>query len=290
MAWKTAQTNETTATIKVDFKRNKGWEQWVLLSSDRHFDNPHSNIKMQLRHLDLAKERNAFVIDCGDLFCAMQGKYDPRSRKSDIKDENNQPDYLDSLVDSGENLFKDYAELFAIIGTGNHESGILKRLETDLTKRLVKRLNALGSPVLQGGYRGWIRLIFNAVGVGKQHTQTFNVYYTHGSNSNAPVTKGILRTARRGIVYPDAHILLSGHIHESWAFPIYRARISNSGTEYTDKQLHIQLPTYKEEFQGVNGGYHHENERPPKPIGAWWLRFFYERQTEKIKFEATQAE
>ena len=261
----------------------------VLASSDRHFDNPKSNINMQKRHLDMARERDAFVIDCGDCFCAMQGKYDPRGRKGDIKDENNQPDYLDTLIDSGEKLFKPYADLFAILGTGNHESAILKRLETDLTKRLVKRLHDNGSKVLQGGYRGWIRLLF--FGSGKDnYNQSFNIYYNHGSNSNAPVTKGILKTSRRGLVFPDADILLTGHIHEAWAFPIYRSRLSTNGAEYTDKQMHIQLPTYKEEFQGVNGGYHHENERPPKPIGAWWLRFFYERATKKIKFEATQAE
>jgi len=289
MTWETEQTNETTATIRIDLKRNKEWQQWALCSADRHFDNPKSNRGMQKRHLDMAKEREAFVLDVGDCYCAMQGKFDPRGRKSDIREENNVPDYLDSLVDSGEKLFGPYADLFALLAAGNHETSILRRLETDLTKRLVKRLNNLGSKVIQGGYRGWIRLLFEDDGKSK-FRQSFNVYYTHGSNSNAPVTKGILRTQRRGVVYPDAHILLSGHIHESWAFPIYRSRLSEKGVEYTDKQMHIQLPTYKEEFQGVNGGYHHENERPPKPIGAWWLRFFYERVSRKIKFEATQAE
>ena len=288
MSWATEQTNATTATIRIDLERNKEWQQWVLCSADRHFDNPKSNINMQKRHLDMAIERKALVLDVGDMFCAMQGKFDPRSRKGDTKPENEKEDYLDSLVDSGEKLFGPYASLFAVIGTGNHESKILSRLGTDLTGRIVKRLNNLGSKVLQGGYRGWVRLVFSS-GMGKPQ-KTFNIYYTHGSNSNAPVTKGILRTARRGVVFPDADILLSGHIHESWAFPLYRSRLSQRGDEYTDKQLHIQLPTYKEEFQGVNGGYHHENERPPKPIGAWWLRFFYDPQTDKIKFEATQAE
>lgn len=289
MSWSTEQTNETVATIRIKAEFNQQWEQWVLASSDRHFDNPKSNIVMQKRHLDMAKERDAFVIDCGDCFCAMQGKFDPRSRKGDTKPENEKEDYLDTLVDSSEKLFGPYASLFAVIGTGNHESGILKRLGTDLTGRFVKRLNNLGSKALQGGYRGWIKLLFSSSGK-DSYNQSFNIYYNHGSNSNAPVTKGILKTSRRGLVFPDADILLTGHIHEAWAFPIYRSRLSNFGAEYTDKQMHIQLPTYKEEFQNEVGGYHHENERPPKPIGAWWLRFFYERATKKIKFEATQAE
>jgi len=121
-------------------------------------------------------------------------------------------------------------------------------------------------------------------------SHSLNLYYTHGANSNAPVTKGILKTARHAVWLPDADIIMSGHIHESWAFPLYRDRLSDRGVEYTDKQLHIQLPTYKEEFHGCNSGFHHINDRPPKPLGAWWLRFFYDSQTDKVRFESTQAE
>jgi hypothetical protein len=39
---------------------------------------------MEKRHLELARKRNAVIIDGGDLFCAMQGKYDPRSDKRDL--------------------------------------------------------------------------------------------------------------------------------------------------------------------------------------------------------------
>ena len=51
-----------------------GWEQWFLLSSDRHHDNAHTNWAMETRHLDEAVQKNAGILDFGDLFCAMQGK------------------------------------------------------------------------------------------------------------------------------------------------------------------------------------------------------------------------
>ena len=56
----------------------KGWEQWFLLTSDRHHDNPHSDHELQKEHLDEALKRRAGIIDCGDFFCAMQGRWDPR--------------------------------------------------------------------------------------------------------------------------------------------------------------------------------------------------------------------
>lgn len=58
-----------------------GWEQWVLLRSDVHHDNPKCDQKLEKKHLDQAKEYNAIIIDNGDLFCAMQGKYDKRASK-----------------------------------------------------------------------------------------------------------------------------------------------------------------------------------------------------------------
>ena len=60
---------------------------WVLLTSDRHHDNPHCNQELEKKHLDQAVEREAVIIDYGDLFCAMQGKYDRRHSKDDIRPE-----------------------------------------------------------------------------------------------------------------------------------------------------------------------------------------------------------
>lgn len=64
-----------------------GWEQWVMLSSDRHHDNIHCDRRLERRHLEQAAARSALIVDAGDLFCAMQGKYDPRSSMDDIRPE-----------------------------------------------------------------------------------------------------------------------------------------------------------------------------------------------------------
>ena len=114
---------------------------WVLLTSDRHHDNPHCNQELEKKHLDEAKERNAVIIDYGDLFCAMQGKFDRRASKDDIRPEHQHGNYLDKLVATATEFYAPYANNFAVMGPGNHETAMLKHHETNLTERLVERLN-----------------------------------------------------------------------------------------------------------------------------------------------------
>ena len=53
-------------TYSLNCKLSK-WEEWILLSGDRHWDNPKSDWKMQIKHLEEVKKRQAGVIDIGDL-------------------------------------------------------------------------------------------------------------------------------------------------------------------------------------------------------------------------------
>ena len=57
VGWTVEETGPTVQTIRVAMDRNREWEQWALLTADRHLDNPHSNKAMQRRHLDQAVER-----------------------------------------------------------------------------------------------------------------------------------------------------------------------------------------------------------------------------------------
>jgi hypothetical protein len=243
---------------------------WVLLSFDRHHDNPHSDNRMEKRHLEQARERNAKIIDGGDLFCAMQGKYDRRSSKNDLKAEHKKGDYLDALVRTAADFYGPYADLFAIIAPGNHETAILKNHETNLTERLVQTLNDRhGTDIKVGGFSGWVKF---QIGVWSQWLTT-NLWYHHGYGGDAPVTKGVIQTNRQAVYLPDAHIVATGHTHNEWQFPIPRLRLSTHGKVYHDEQLHLKVPSYKEEYQDGYGGWHIERGGPPKPTGAVWLRF-----------------
>jgi hypothetical protein len=82
MAWKLKRISNNVHEITIDLGRNKDWEQWVLLRSDVHHDNPKCDQDLERQHLQEALEYDAPIIDNGDLFCAMQGRWDKRADKS----------------------------------------------------------------------------------------------------------------------------------------------------------------------------------------------------------------
>ena len=123
----------TPYTCKIKFEVKSNERQTFLLLSDVHWDNPHCNRDLLKRHLDEAMTRNAGILIFGDLFCAMQGKYDPRGSKAGIRPEHNVANYLDKIVDDAIDYFKFYAQNIMYVSPGNHEC---YRKDTEvLTKR-----------------------------------------------------------------------------------------------------------------------------------------------------------
>jgi hypothetical protein len=272
-------------------------EAWCLLRSDAHHDNPHSDNALELKHLNQAVERNAFILDNGDAFCAMQGKGDPRASKDDIKEIHKSGCYLDKLVSTYSEWLEPFTKNLAIMGKGNHETAVLKHRETDLTKRLVDSLNGkTGSKIQAGQIANWIgiRAKFKQPnGRTKYLGSTIWIYMFHGAGGGGPVTKGVIGANRMGVTHPDANIVTTGHTHDHWFFTNARSRITTAGTEYIDEQLHIKTPTYKNEYGVKDSGFHMEKGRPPKPLGAVWIRFFLEKPKKLnnyiLKYEATRA-
>lgn len=263
----------------IEQQYKSGQEFWFLLTADRHWDNPDSDWEMQLRHLKQARERNALIIDAGDFFCAMQGKYDKRSDKSKVRPMHQKTDYLDSLVKTGADFFAPYQDLFAVIAQGNHETAILNRHETNLSERFIERLNSkstTGHKVYMGGYGGFVRLKF--VGPSGGNSCSMLLHYFHGHGGGGEVTKGVLQSYRRAVYMPDPDVIISGHVHEQYIFPIEQLRICDRNTVKRRTQYHVRIPTYKDEYKDCYGGWQIERGMPPKPIGAWWMKVTVRRQ------------
>ncbi len=257
------------------------WTQDFLLSADRHIDNPDSDRELQRLHLDEAVRRKAGVFDFGDFFCGMQGKFDRRSSKPKLRDEDKAPNYYDSIVANGIKFLAPYSGNVVLIGRGNHETGIMKNHETDVSTRLVDGLNlTTGSEIAAGGYSGFVRFQFRQGPV----RRSMILYYHHGSGGGGPVTKGVIASNRRA-AHVDADIYVSGHVHESWLLEIPRTRLTQKNRIEHTEGWHVQLPSYKEELKDGDAGYHVENGRPAKPIGAYWMRFFWRRwQDEGVQY------
>ncbi len=250
---------------------HSGWEQWVLLSSDRHHDSKSADRELEIEHLEKAKERNAPVVDVGDIFDAMQGKFDPRRSYADLRPEYKLDNYLDEIVTDAAKFYGPYAKQFLVMGRGNHESAILKNNSVDLISNLVHRLNSdHGGSVQAGGYGGWVKFIFKISGT---QSVSKNLKYFHGAGGGGPVTRGVIQTNRQAVYLPDADIVVNGHTHDAWYMPIQRERFSDQGNVHQDIQHHVRTTSYKDEYKQGAGGWHVETWKPPKPIGAAWLRF-----------------
>jgi hypothetical protein len=262
----------------------QGFEQWVLLTSDRHHDSRWCDWDLETEHLEKAKKRNAIILDGGDLFDVMQGKFDPRRSYDDLREEYKSTDMLDKIVKDAAKFYGKYAHQFVMIGRGNHDQAILKNNGVDIISNLVYAMNTENDAHIQvGGYGGWVRFMFTMQGT--QH-QSVNLKYFHGAGGGGPVTRGTIQSNRQAVYLPDADIVWNGHTHDEWVLPIARERLSSQGVVMQDIQWHVRTSTYKNEYHDGAGGWHVETWKPPKPVGVVWIRFYYEQN--QVKFEMMQ--
>ena len=246
-------------------------EFYFLLSADHHWDNPDSNRDMIKKHLKEALDRKGKVIIVGDFFCGMQGKYDKRSDKTKLRPEHQTGSYLDSLVNTAAEWLMPYRSAIALICLGNHETSIQARHETNLIERLVERLNVDNpNKIYMGGYGGYLTLNFEHTSGGSRHP--LKIKYFHGSGGGGPVTKGVIQSQRQAVYFPDADIVISGHVHEQYTICHMQERLDPQGAMYHKEQWHVRMPTYKDEYKDGFGGWHIETGKPPKPVGAYWLK------------------
>lgn len=284
MSFQVERTHPTVLTVRMEGIK-AGWEQWCLLRSDAHHDNRHCDQKLEKAHLDEAKEKGALIFDFGDLFCAMQGKWDKRSDQSQLRAELRDcgKPYLDALVAYNAAFYEPYAENWCLLSPGNHETAMMGRHETNLTERLAERLKAKGSQVEVGSYQGWVRFMFTWNGTKKR---SVNLRYTHGYAGGGQVTKDLIQASRQLVYIGNADILVSGHTHDAWNVPFRREMLDHFGMPYLQDVEAIKCGGYKDEYSPGNGwsvGVGHN----PKPAGAYWLRFHL--KDDQIRWDVLRA-
>lgn len=267
-------------TIEKEFQPTK-----ILLISDLHWDNPHCDRELLKTHLEQAKNGGHDILINGDLFCAMQGKYDGRRSKSDIRPEHNNSRYLDSLVETASDWFAPYAKNIRVVGYGNHETSILRHCETDLIERFVTLLNHKGNgKIMVGGYGGWINYQFYQ---NKHLRAAYKIKYFHGSGGGGVVTKGSINFNRMQTMIEGADAIWMGHVHESMEITYSVEYLTTKLTVKLRDILMIRTPAYKEEYDGGHGGWHVERGAPPKPLGGRWLVLTPKREIDNAFVIAT---
>jgi len=248
-----------------------------LLLSDLHFDHPKCRRDLLEQHLEQAIKEEAKALINGDFFCLMQGKYDKRANKQDIRPEHIGHNYFDLVVNEAVEWWAKYAHHLLFVGYGNHETSVIKRNEIDLTERFVSTLNyKTGASVLNGGYAGWI--VFD---VYRNETtyRKFFVKYHHGHGGGGPVTKGVIQHQRMGAQVDGADVLWMGHVHELYHHVNIKEYLSRMKPYRNMQKVQhdIRTSTYKDEFEDGSFGWHIERGAYGKPIGGYLMQLHYDR-------------
>lgn len=241
-----------------------------LLAGDAHLDNPHSDNELLKHHCEEAIERQSPIILGGDLFCAMQGKWDKRSDKKALKPEHASGNYLDKLIETTAQFLKPFAANIVLIHRGNHETAIQRAHETDLTERLCNELKRMGSPVMIGGYTGFIRF---SLKTHDGHGGGLDLFYHHGHGGGGPVTKGVIDFARYGL-FAEADAIWTQHVHQATYAERVIAYQNKNGFVCHKSVLEIRTPSYKDEYGKGDGGFQTERGAGPRPKGGYWLSVY----------------
>lgn len=258
----------------------------LALLSDLHWDNPKCDRELLKKHLDYCLENNIKVMLNGDTFCLMQGKFDPRRSKKDIRPEHNKANYLDAVIEDAVDWFTPYADILTVVGYGNHETGIIRNVETDPLQRFVDLLNyKCKSNVVTGGYGGWLMLnMYPSEKTGK-HFST-KIKYFHGAGGGGIITRGAINLTRALDSYEGFDVFTMGHIHENSARNDVRENLNTKGgkCEIELKQIHMAITgTYKEEYGEGFMGWHVERGAPPKPVGGRILNIYLSMEYKEDK-------
>jgi len=252
----------------------------ALLLSDVHFDSVKCDRDLLTSHLDTALALKASVYIFGDWFDLMQGMYDPRRSYSGLRPEYKSITYLDDVINDAVEFLMPYKEVLAMVGRGNHETNIEKRLSTSPIDRLV---GGLGGEVMAAPYSGWVQLVYNRSPGRTGGRYMRMMHFHHGYGGNAPRSKGVLNVDLDQKEWPDADVIVSGHTHQKWHVPMTVERITDHLNVYEDTVHHLKLGSYKklDRFAGweVEKGF-----QQPR-LGGWWM----DAELRRIKTNKTEV-
>lgn len=245
----------------------------LLVISDVHYDSVKCDRDLLTKHFQTIKGKEGLVVINGDWFDLMQGKYDPRGSKYDIRPEYNRGDYIDHVIRDSADWLAQW-KVPIILGQGNHETNILRRLETNPAERLVERLRMQGVDAWLGGYSGWI--VFRSIrkkgnGTSNPEMIATTMHYHHGYGGAAPRSKGIMRADIAQQQHPDADIIIRGHDHNKWHLPVTVRRLNGYYNKEQDSTVHnLQTGSYKKQGDRY-AGWETEKGFSITRMGGWYV-------------------
>ncbi len=277
------RTSPRSAIITIPVERWTDWSFYALLTADHHHDNAYSRHDLIKKHLEQARERNAAIFGMGDLFDAMQDPSDKRQSKTELRAENKVDVYWDSLIDSVFQMHAPFGPWWAYAGDGNHEIKARKRHGIGLIEGFCRRMRMEAhSQILGGPVNNWVTFRF----LRGTECHVRRLWWHHGYAGGGQVTQDLIQAYRQRTYIQGADIMVSGHVHRSWQTDVDVECIGQDGKPARRTIWILKLPTYKDAYG--QGGYEDEQGHDPRPLGAWWVRFYWEIG-KGIEIEPTRA-
>jgi hypothetical protein len=283
-------TKHSPEGVEIEVEAESRDELNVMYSSDIHADSISCDLDLFKTHLEQANKAKAPVIINGDLFDAMQGRFDPRRDPEDLKQEFKVSSYFDALVMWHSQLLRKFKDIPCfIIGEGNHEASVRKMNGTSLTERLAYDLSLHGVNAVGVGFWGYVRVTFKyKKGNGNA---SHLLYFHHGKSSGAVVTKGAIEFQRQSVYIRDAQVVLNGHIHEAMSMAHKVERLNHRTMRtYTELVWYLRTPGYvfSPSDTGKTTGWVAEKHKAPKPRGCMFGTYRYDNKRSEVTLDITQ--
>lgn len=277
---------------RFDYSKRK--EFWFLLSGDGHVDDPKFDGELFRSDHDEAIKKDGWILEGGDWSrCIIPADH---KRYSAGQEKRNRTAYGNYIVNYAAEIYRPYAHRILQMGNGNHVTAFQKYHDVDLTPLLLFSLNqGLERPIMYGGYRGYIRLMFHH-GENK-HVRTFDILYWHGSGGGAEISKGTITTDR--LSYYRADLIWTEHIHKKTLDGnLMEKGLDREGRLYEKAKMGLITGCYlKDEVTDCdinNVGYvidfGEEKQRRPQGKGGAWLRIWFEGGGQPLRYEVTFRE
>lgn len=259
-----------------EYKDNDSFH--YCLASDLHIDDAGFDQDLFQRDMDRALSMGARIWLNGDVMgLILPGDLKRYVRGSDPGDLD---DKIGAAVERAEKVLLPYVDHIDMIGTGNHETAVLKHHSVDATKMLIGFLNRARRPDLpkirHGGYTGFIRISFD--NPARKRTYAYDVFYNHGQGGSSDVTSGTIDLNRRQNVSAD--LIWMGHKHKKLSMMLpSEIGISNDGRLYEREVRGVMTGTYLRNVHetcadrdGYRLSYGEERMRTPQGRGCAFLR------------------
>lgn len=211
-----ASTHKGGAVPNVSLEPGKNGKASVLILSDVHIGQLAFNESLFLKHLELAKKLDSYIILGGDIAeTAINGHIEAA-----LWDQTETPgDQIWSIL----KYFEDYKHRIIFSTSGNHEIRTWKKCGVDISELMAAQLGCFYNR--HGGYV--------KIRVADQE-YTFAVFHGYSGGQANPW----LEPERRWSVYHDADLIAIGHVHHLAHRQLPRKVIDKEGNEVR-KMVHF---------------------------------------------------